>query len=81
MADIPKILAQLAQAEDPTKVIKANVLQEGGLWLEPGEQVRSLVEIQLCGLVGIGPSVAAAVDDWIVQARHAAQKKEVAAAG
>ena len=79
MADIPQILGQLAQAEDPTEVIKAHVLQEGGLWLEPGEQVRSLVEIQLCGLVGIGPGVAAAVDDWIVQARHAVQKAEIAA--
>jgi hypothetical protein len=80
MTDITQILAQIAQAADPTEVIKANVLQEGGLWLKPGEQVRSLVEIQLCGLVGIGPSVATAVDDWIVQARHAAQKAELAAA-
>ena len=80
MADISQILVELAQAEDPTEVIKANVLQEGGLWVEPGEHVRSLVEIQLCGLVGIGPSMPAAVDDWIEQARHAAQKAEVAAA-
>ena len=80
MADIPQILAQIAQADDPTEVIKANVLQDGGLWVEPGDHARSLVEIQLCGLVGIWPSVAAAVDDWIVQARHAMQKEEVAAA-
>lgn len=70
MADISQILVQLARADDPTEVIKANVLQEGGLWEEPSGHVRSLVEIQLCGLVGIGPTVAAAVDDWIMQARQ-----------
>jgi hypothetical protein len=48
--------------------LRARVLQENGLWFDP-EEVRGIVEIQLAGLVGVGPSVASAVDDWVEQAK------------
>lgn len=68
MKNIEQVLAQLEQAADPEQAIKALVLAEGGTWVDP-DGTLGIVEIQLAGLQGIGPSVAAAVDDWMQQAR------------
>ena len=70
MAEMAQILAQVERAEDPLEVLKAQIEEDGGLWLEADLQVRGIVELQLCGLVGIGPTVSAAADDWILQARE-----------
>ncbi|WP_093119078.1 hypothetical protein [Salinihabitans flavidus] len=68
MKNIEQVLAQLEQAADPEQAVKALVLAEGGTWVDP-DGTPGIVEIQLAGLRGIGPSVAAAVDDWMQQAR------------
>lgn len=65
---IKEILADLTRTSDPVACLRDKVLADGGVWSDP-ERLPGIVEIQLAGLVGIGPSVAAAVDDWIVQAR------------
>jgi hypothetical protein len=74
MTKLEEILADLRQASDPVAVIRAHVLAEGGLWLDPAprsgpDHRPSIVEIHLAGLVGIGPSVGAATDDWVLQAQ------------
>ena len=71
MSDIGDILSVLKQGADPVQTIKTVVLTEGGVWYDP-EVASGIVEIQVAGLVGIGPSVETAVDDWIVQAQAAA---------
>jgi hypothetical protein len=68
MSGITQILNQVNQAADPVETIRALVLEQGGHWYDP-ETSLGIVEIQLAGLVGIGPSVPSAVDDWILQAR------------
>jgi hypothetical protein len=68
MTDIAEVLAQLSGPDDPVVVLRSAVLSQGGFWPEqqPGS---GLFEVQLFGVVGIGPSQAAAVDDWVVQAK------------
>ena len=73
MTVIEDILRALEGASDPVAELRNRVLQENGLWFDP-EEVRGIVEIQLAGLVGVGPSVAAAVDDWVEQAKGLCQK-------
>ena len=68
MSKITQILNQVNKAADPVETIRALVLEHGGHWYDP-ETSLGIVEIQLAGLVGIGPSVPSAVDDWILQAR------------
>lgn len=68
MTVIEDILRALEGASDPVAELRARVLQENGLWFDP-EEVRGIVEIQLAGLVGVGPSVVSAVDDWVEQAK------------
>lgn len=67
MVEITRILAEIRRAADPVQVARDLVLADGGAWLAP-ENHRGLFEIQLAGLVGIGPSARAAVEDWIAQA-------------
>jgi hypothetical protein len=48
--------------------MRSAVLSQGGFWPEQ-QPTSGLFEVQLFGVVGIGPSQAAAVDDWVVQAK------------
>ena len=68
MTEIAAVLAQVQNAPDPVAAVKRLVLAYDGLWCGP-ENAKGLFEIQLMGLAGIGPSVAAAVDDWLMQAK------------
>ena len=68
MTDIATLLSRIDAAAEPTETIRSLVLEHGGLWCDP-ENVTGIFEIQLAGLVGIGPSAASAVDDWTLQAR------------
>lgn len=74
MADIASILADVCRAPDPVTVIRDRVLEQGGAWCDPSA-TPGIFEIQLAGLVGIGPSLTAAVDDWLVQANEAVRKE------
>ena len=78
MTVIEDILRALEGASDPVAELRSRVLQENGLWFDP-EEVRGIVEIQLAGLVGVGPSVAAAVDDWVEQAKALCAKQALLA--
>ena len=64
------VLTQLQEAADPVAFMRQLVLTHGGHWCDP-ENTKGLFEIQLMGLAGIGPSVGAAVDDWMMQAKDA----------
>ncbi|KGK99824.1 hypothetical protein [Thalassobacter sp. 16PALIMAR09] len=68
MTEIEAILAQIETSPDPVAAVKRLVLAYDGHWCDP-ENTKGLFEIQLTGLVGLGPSVAAAVDDWLMQAK------------
>ena len=70
MNTLASALTKLQQAADPVATMRQMVLAHGGHWCDP-ENATGLFEIQLMGLAGIGPSVAAAVDDWLVQAKDA----------
>ena len=78
MTVIEDILRALEGASDPVAELRSRVLQENGLWFDP-QEVRGIVEIQLAGLVGVGPSVAAAVDDWVEQAKALCAKQALLA--
>ena len=78
MTVIEDILRALEVASDPVAELRNRVLQENGLWFDP-EEVRGIVEIQLAGLGGVGPSVAAAVDDWVEQAKALCAKQALLA--
>ena len=73
MAETAELVAQLEQASDPVQTVKEMVLAEGGTWVEPTPDIRGIVEIQLAGVLGIGPSVKAALDDWMMQAQTGRQ--------
>jgi hypothetical protein len=67
MTDIAQVLSKVSAAADPVDVLRAAVLSQDGFW--PAQQAGvGIYEVQLFGVVGIGPSLAAAVDDWVVQA-------------
>ena len=68
-----ELIAVLEQAPDPVEAVKTLVLAAGGTWVEPEPGIPGIAEIQLAGLVGIGPSLPAAVDDWLLQAQSAAE--------
>ena len=68
MNEIAAVLAQIEQSTDPLATVRQMVLAHGVHWCDP-ENATGLFEIQLMGLAGIGPSVAAAVDDWVLQAK------------
>lgn len=76
METIKDILADLKRTSDPVAVLRNWIVAEGGVWSDP-ERLPGIVEIQLAGLVGIGPSVAAAADDWIVQAKAWAERSRM----
>jgi hypothetical protein len=67
MTGIAQILAKISMASEPVEALRSAVLSQGGFWpdLQTG---LGIFEVQLFGVVGIGPSQSAAVDDWIVQA-------------
>jgi len=67
MAGIAQILARISMASEPVEALRSAVLSQGGFWpdLQTG---LGIFEVQLFGVVGIGPSQSAAADDWIVQA-------------
>ena len=68
MSEIANILYEIAREADPVGVIRSWVLAQGGFW--PEAEIQSgLFEIQLAGLIGLGPSVQAAVEDWVYQAK------------
>jgi hypothetical protein len=67
MTDIAQVLSKLSGAVEPVEVLRSAVLSQNGFW--PAQQTGvGIYEVQLFGVVGIGPSQAAAVDDWVVQA-------------
>lgn len=68
MTDLKQMLDQVSRSAAPADVLRDLVLQHDGFWSDPKE-ISGLFEVQLAGLVGLGPSPAAAADDWIVQAR------------
>ena len=69
MTDIAQILSKISGATDPVDVLRAAVLSQDGFW--PAQQTGvGIYEVQLFGVVGIGPSLSAAADDWIVQAKE-----------
>jgi hypothetical protein len=68
MTDLKQMLDQVSRSAAPADVLRDLVLQNDGFWSVPTE-ISGLFEVQLAGLVGLGPSPAAAADDWIVQAR------------
>jgi hypothetical protein len=61
------IVEQLRSVTDKVALVRDLVLAHGGFWQDPENQT-GLFEIQLAGLAGIGPSAAAAVEDWLAQA-------------
>ncbi|WP_044037311.1 hypothetical protein [Octadecabacter arcticus] len=67
MTGIAQILAKISMASEPVEALRSAVLSQGGFWpdLQTG---LGIFEVQLFGVVGIGPSQSAAADDWIVQA-------------
>ena len=68
MTDIAQVLSKESAAADPVEILRSAVLSQDGFW--PAEQTGvGIYEVQLFGVVGIGPSQAAAVDDWVVQAK------------
>jgi hypothetical protein len=69
MTETAELIAQLEQASDPVQTVRDMVLAEGGIWVEPTPGIPGIVEIQLAGVLGIGPSVMAALDDWLMQAK------------
>ena len=69
MTDIAQVLSKVSAAADPVEILRAAVLSQDGFW--PAEQRGvGIYEVQLFGVVGIGPSLSAAADDWIVQAKE-----------
>ena len=68
MTDIEDVLTEMAKAADPVNAIRRLVLAHGGTWTD-AENATGLFEVQLAGVVGIGPSAATAVDDWLQQAK------------
>ena len=68
MNEIAAILTQIETSQDPVATVRRLVLAYDGHWCDP-ENAHGLFEVQLMGLAGIGPSVAAAVDDWLLQAK------------
>jgi hypothetical protein len=69
MTDMDSILSEVAKAADPVAVIRKHVLAQGGVWADE-TPISGLFEIQLAGLIGIGPSAPTAAEDWIMQARQ-----------
>jgi hypothetical protein len=67
MTGIAQILAKISMASEPVEALRSAVLSQGGFWpdLQTG---LGIFEVQLFGVVGIGPSQSAAADDWVVQA-------------
>ena len=68
MTEIAAILTQIEASKDPVATVRRLVLAHGGHWCDP-ENAHGLYDVQLMGLAGIGPSAAAAVDDWLMQAK------------
>ena len=68
MTDIQRVLTEIAKVADPVNAIRRLVLAHGGTWTD-ADNATGLFEVQLAGLVGIGPSAATAVDDWLQQAK------------
>jgi len=68
---IASALTKLQEASDPVGTMRELVLARDGHWCD-SENVNGLFEVQLMGLAGIGPSVAAAIDDWLIQAKDVA---------
>ena len=65
--DIAVILRHLTSSNDRLTSARKVVLEHGGSW--PDDPPPSgIFEMQLLGLVGIGPSANTAVEDWIAQA-------------
>lgn len=67
MDDIAPILQQLRAASDRLTTVRQIVLERGGQW-QDDPPPSGFFEMQLLGLVGIGPSAETAVEDWIAQA-------------
>lgn len=66
--DFTDVLAQLTASTDLVGKAKQIVLERDGVWAEPQGHL-GLFEIQIDGVFGIGPTPAAAIDDWMSQAR------------
>ena len=66
--DFTDVLTQLTASTDLVGKAKELVMARGGIWTEPQGHL-GLFEIQIDGVFGIGPTPAAAIDDWMSQAR------------
>ena len=66
--DLSDVLARLTASKNIVDQAKELVLARGGAWTEHQGQL-GLFEIKIDGLFGIGPTPAAATDDWMSQAR------------
>lgn len=71
--DFAQILQQLRAASDGLAVARQIVLDRGGYWADD-PPASGIFEVQILGLVGIGPSAETAVEDWIAQAEIALAK-------
>lgn len=69
MNALGKTVETISRAADPVTALRDLVLAQDGHWTTPPPDIPGLFEIQFCGVTGIGPSSAAAVDDWMIQAR------------
>lgn len=68
--DIALVLQHLRAASDQLTTARQIVLERGGYWADDPPP-SGIFEMQLLGLVGIGPNAKTAVEDWIAQAEAA----------
>ena len=64
VAKVRNLLQTLLVADDPVQVMKAAVIQNGGIWHDQSP-TPCLYEVQCYGITGLGPSHSSAVDDWV----------------
>jgi len=63
IAKVRNLLQTLRVADDSVQVMKAAVIQNGGVWHDQSP-TPCLYEVQCYGITGLGPSHSSAVDDW-----------------
>jgi len=68
IAKVRNLLQSLRVADDSVQVMKAAIIQTGGVWHDQSP-TPCLYEVQCYGITGLGPSHSSAVDDWVNLAR------------
>ena len=73
MIDVDKtrlVLDQIAHAKDPVSLVRELVLESGGTWIDAATvDMAFLFEVNLFGVRGFGLGAAAAIDNWITNAK------------